>query len=85
MGERGSFVSDGRESHFVTPFNVEAVDATGAGDAFAAGFLCGVTRGFSLQECARLGNAAGALCVTQIGTIAGVRSLAETLEFISQS
>ncbi len=83
MGERGSFVTDGRESHFVAPFMVDAVDATGAGDAFAAGFLCGVLHGFDLKGCARLGNACGALCVTQVGTVAGYRSLEETLEFIA--
>ena len=82
MGERGSFVTDGRQSHLVPPFCVRAVDATGAGDAFAAGFLCGVLNGFDLKESARLGNAAGALVVTEVGTIAGYRSLAQTLEFI---
>ncbi|HEX9996078.1 MAG TPA: carbohydrate kinase family protein [Abditibacterium sp.] len=85
MGERGSYVSDGRESHFVAPFSVAALDATGAGDAFAAGFLCGVLQGFDLQTSARLANAAGALCVTRVGTIAGYRSLDKTLQFISQN
>ena len=42
MSEHGCFVSNGRESGFVAPFEVEARDATGAGDAFAAGFLAGV-------------------------------------------
>ena len=83
MGERGSFVTDGRESHFVPPFAVEALDATGAGDAFAAGFLCGALHGFDLRRCAELGNACGALCVTKVGTVAGYRPLGATLEFIA--
>lgn len=82
MGERGSFVTDGRESYLVPRFAVDAVDATGAGDAFAAGFLCGVLQGFDLKKCAQLGNAAGALCVTRVGTVAGYRSLEETLEWM---
>lgn len=85
MGEAGSYVSDGTTGHFVPPFKVEAVDATGAGDAFAAGFLTGTLRGFSLETAARLGNAAGALCVTEVGTVAGYRTLPETLDFISQN
>jgi sugar/nucleoside kinase (ribokinase family) len=85
MGQVGSYVSDGREHHSVAPFRVEAIDATGAGDAFAAGFLAGVMRGLDLRECAQLGNAAGALCVTQVATVAGYRSLDETLDFISQN
>lgn len=82
MGGSGSFVIDGRESHLVPAFSVRAVDATGAGDAFAAGFGCGVLKGYSRLRCATLGNACGALCATQIGTVAGYRSLPETLDFI---
>ena len=84
MGERGSLVTDGRQTHHVAPFAVEAVDATGAGDAFAAGFLAGILSGFSLLEAARLGNATGALVVTQVGTIAGYRSLDATRAWIDQ-
>ena len=79
MGEAGSFVSNGRQSHQVAPFAIPAVDATGAGDAFAAGFLAGVLRDFDLKRCAQLGNACGALCVTQLGTVTAARSLQETL------
>ncbi|HEX8833452.1 MAG TPA: carbohydrate kinase family protein [Abditibacteriaceae bacterium] len=82
MGERGSFVTDGRESYLAPLLPVKAIDATGAGDAFAAGFLCGVLRGLDLKACARLGNAAGALCVTRVGTVAGYRSYEETVRFI---
>jgi len=82
MGELGSYVTDGNEAHFVAPFAVEAVDATGAGDAFAAGFVAGALNGFSLRECARLGNAAGALVVTRVGTVAGYRSLSDTLNWM---
>ncbi len=85
MGERGSYVCNSEEAHFAAPFSVSAVDATGAGDAFAAGFLAGVLRGFSLPKCAELGNAAGALVVTRVGTIAGYRSFEATQEFISQA
>ena len=86
MGEVGSYVTDGKESFKVPPFKVEAKDATGAGDAFAAGFLAGIARGYSLQESAQLGNAVGALCVTEVGTVAGIKTFEETQEFIkSQS
>ena len=58
------------------------MDATGAGDAFAAGFLAGVVNDFNLERTGRLANAVGACCVTQVGTVAGIRSLDETLEFM---
>lgn len=83
MGEAGSYVTDGQEEHSIPAFKVQAVDATGAGDAFAAGFLAGIVRGYSLAESARLGNATGALCVTEMGTTAGYRSLENTLKFMA--
>jgi len=63
-------------------FRVDPVDATGAGDAFAAGFLCGVVQGWDLERTVQLANAVGALCVTAMGTTAGLRSLEGTMEFI---
>lgn len=84
MGERGSFVTDGKQSFTVPPFSVHAVDATGAGDAFAAGFLAGVLHHLGLEECARLGNATGALCVTRTGTVDGYRSYEATNQFIQE-
>jgi len=85
MGEAGCYINDGQNEWSIPAFRVEAKDATGAGDAFAAGFLAGVRRGFGLEKSGRLGNATGACCVTQVGTVAGIRSLEETLEFAQKS
>ncbi|HLE51302.1 MAG TPA: carbohydrate kinase family protein [Anaerolineales bacterium] len=63
-------------------FQVNVVDATGAGDAFAAGFIAGVWQGWPLEKTARFANAVGALCVTGLGAGGGVRSLPETLQFM---
>ena len=86
MGADGCLVmSDAGEVLRVPAFEVDAVDATGAGDAFAAAFIAGVWRGWSLERTARLGNAAGALCVTGVGAAGGVRSLPETLAFMESA
>lgn len=66
-------------------FEVDVVDATGAGDAFAAGFIAGVYQGWPLEKTARFANAVGALCVTGLGATGGVRSLDETLEFMQST
>lgn len=58
------------------PGNV--VDTTGAGDAFCAGLLTGLLRGMSIEDSGRLAAAAGACCVTQVGTTGGLRDYAET-------
>ena len=75
MGEEGSYVRTAAEEYWVPPFAVEAVDATGAGDAYVAGFLAGLVMGWDLYRTARFANAVGALCVTAVGATTGVRSL----------
>ncbi len=86
MGAAGCLVMTNDGETFSTPaFAVDVIDATGAGDAFAAGFIAGVWLGCSLQQTARLANALGALCVTGIGATGNVSSLPETLAFIESA
>jgi sugar/nucleoside kinase (ribokinase family) len=63
-------------------FQVEVLDTTCAGDAAAAGFLLGVSQGLPMEESARLANAAGALCTTQLSH-RGIVSLEQTQRFIA--
>ncbi|WP_297551951.1 carbohydrate kinase family protein [Thermococcus sp.] len=54
-GERGVLIYDG-DFHEFPALPVEGeIDPTGAGDAFAGGFLAGLVKGKALEECARLG------------------------------
>ena len=48
-------------------FPVEVYNILGAGDAFGAGFLYGYVHGWDWYRAARLGNACGAIVVTQHG------------------
>ena len=74
-GKQGCYV-EGPDGGFSVPaFEVPAVDTTGAGDAFAAGFLCGILAGWPLEHTARFASAIGASCVMAIGTVAGIPSL----------
>jgi sugar/nucleoside kinase (ribokinase family) len=43
------------------------LDATAAGDAYRAAFVCGLVEGCDLQRCMQLGSAAGAICVSRRG------------------
>jgi sugar/nucleoside kinase (ribokinase family) len=86
MGERGCLVATRQGDVFRLPaFQVNSVDATGAGDAFAAGFIAGVWFGWSIDRSARLANAVGALCVTEMGAMGGIHNLPETLEFMEKT
>jgi sugar/nucleoside kinase (ribokinase family) len=66
--EAGSIVAYKDEFHVVEAKEIEKlVDATGAGDLYASGFLFGLTRGRPLVECARLGSLAAAEVISHIG------------------
>ncbi len=82
MGEAGAYVrTSGGDELTLPPMRVEAVDALGAGDAWAAGFLCGLTRGWDMEKTARFANAVGACCVQALGATTGIRPFEETLDF----
>jgi ribokinase len=69
-------VRAGGARHFDAP-RVNAVDATGAGDAFNAGLVTGLAEGMSMEESIDMGIRAGAFCVTRLGVIAGLPTRAE--------
>lgn len=57
------------------------VDTTGAGDAFAGGFLAATLKGCRLEESARVGQAAAALVVAKVGGHAGAPTVSELRDF----
>jgi fructokinase len=67
LGGRGALVSRGEEQVYLDPYPVHPVDTTGAGDAFAAGFLYALAQGQSLHQCGRLGNFFAANVIQQVG------------------
>lgn len=64
VGARGAIV-DGLE--VAPPRLVEVVDDVGAGDAFAAGFICGLLAGGTPEACARAGNVVAAHALAGTG------------------
>ena len=84
MGEDGSYATTPEREHFAPSYPVDVVDATGAGDAYAAGFLAGTLMGWDLKATAELASATGAACVTAIGTTAGIQNLEEILKISDQ-
>jgi len=79
LGSKGCYVTDGRQRHNVEAFKVNVVDTTGAGDAFCAGFLYGLIKHKSLEECGKLGNFVASRCATKMGARMGLPTL-EDLE-----
>lgn len=78
MGPDGCYASGpGFEGRVEAP-DVEVVDTTGAGDAFAAGLVHARLAGWDLERAARFACAAGALATTTVGASAGQAGLEET-------
>ena len=59
LGVKGSRIRSGKEQQSIGIFKAEAVDTTGAGDLYAAGFLYGLCRGKDLSVCGELGALLG--------------------------
>lgn len=67
QSEAGSIVVQGTETIRVPAEPARVVDTTGAGDAYAAGFLTALTQGRALAECGRLGSIAAAEIIGHYG------------------
>jgi ribokinase len=77
LGDRGAlWARPGGMQHF-PPHQVKARDTTGAGDAFNAGLAAALARGDGMGEAIALGMRAGAFCVTRLGVIDGLPTLAQ--------
>jgi sugar/nucleoside kinase (ribokinase family) len=87
MGGEGSsiawFGGDGEVEEIRIPaFATQVVDSTGCGDAYCAGFIVGLRRGWDLTECGRLGTAAAGLVIGGLGSDAGIVDLQQTIDFM---
>ena len=74
------YIRDAEHEYIIEPVSRDIgaeVDTTGAGDAFAAGFLYGLVKGKGLEECGRLGNIVAQFCITKIGAREGLPTLNE--------
>ncbi|MEO8127729.1 MAG: carbohydrate kinase family protein [Bryobacteraceae bacterium] len=78
LGGKGCVIFAGGEELEAPGFAVKAIDTTGAGDCFGGGFLAALHHGKNRKEAARFANAVGALKVSQLGAVKGVRNFADT-------
>ncbi len=83
-GERGSMAARGTRRWQADAFDVQCVDPSGAGDAFAAGVITGVLRGLDLADILRLAAALGAAATTAVGTADGVLDAQQAQEFLNE-
>lgn len=82
LGTRGAMAIQNDKLFNDPGFRIQAIDTTGAGDSFDAGFVSAYLRKAPLAECLRIGNACGALSAMNIGGTAGQPTQQELQEFI---
>ena len=85
LGSRGCFVKSQKKRFFTDSFEVNAVDTTGCGDAFCAGFITGILDGMTLEECAEYAAAAGALNAQTSGAHEAVKCSEQVFRFMQQT
>ena len=67
IGKDGSMVRQGDEYHYIEAWPANTIDATGAGDIYAAGFLYAHSMGMPLKICGEVGSIIAAKVVEVIG------------------
>ena len=66
-GKKGSYASDGEFLYFKKAQKVKIIETTGAGDAFASGFVGGALKGQDIQTCLKMGTANAESVITHYG------------------
>jgi sugar/nucleoside kinase (ribokinase family) len=85
LGPEGSVVRAEGETYWTPAYKVEAVDTTGAGDAFMAGFLYGTLHGWPVEKRARFATAVAAFCIQAVGCSTNIAPAEEVLDFMENA
>jgi ribokinase len=84
MGAKGYLLATKNASEFVLSVNVDAVDATAAGDAFTGSLGVGLAQGKTLEEAALFANYVAALSVTKMGAQSSMPDAGQVENFMKQ-
>ena len=82
LGSRGVFAATREKSCLIPANKVNAIDTTGAGDAFNGGLVAALANGADLFEACKYANVVAALKVTHMGASAGMPTKEEVDTFL---
>jgi len=85
MGKRGCMVVDRNGADHIPAFEVELVDQTGRGDAFAGALAAYCAVKDDVREAVKFASAAGALACTKFGSIEALPAKAEIIELLQKN
>jgi sugar/nucleoside kinase (ribokinase family) len=83
LGGKGCYFKNETISLHLPPCDITAVDATGAGDNFVAGFASEILRGADPVTALHFANACGAICTTAVGAGTALKSREQVLQFLT--
>jgi ribokinase len=83
LGQRGVFIATKERQAIIPAYKVNAIDTTGAGDAFNGGLVAALAEGKDIWEAAKFANALAAVAVQRLGTTPAMPTRAEIDEFIA--
>jgi sulfofructose kinase len=83
LGQDGVLAWDGQRFHYAPAYRVDAVDTTGAGDTFHAGFIYGFLQGWPVQRQLEFACAAAALNCTAVGARGGIQPVEKIENFMA--
>jgi len=84
MGRRGCMVVDRNSADHIPAFEIELVDHTGTGDAFAGAMAACYAVNKDVREAVKFASAAGALACTKFGSIEALPTKAEIIELLQK-
>ena len=82
LGAKGCYFKNNKESIYLPAYDIDAADATGAGDNFLAGFASELIRGGSAAEALEFANACGAISTPAVGAGPALQSRGQETAFI---
>jgi sugar/nucleoside kinase (ribokinase family) len=80
LGAAGVLVASAQGMERIAAFDVQVVDTTSCGDAFCAGYVAGLDRGWGIAESCRFAAATSALVAQGLGTLGRLEGFAQALQ-----
>ena len=84
LGSEGCLFKNSIETIRLPAFPIDAVDSTGAGDNFIAGFASEILNGSPLREALLFASACGAICTTAMGAGTALKDKKQVLDFLDK-
>ena len=84
LGSRGCYFKNAEGAIRLPACAIHAVDATGAGDNFVAGFASELLRGANVADALRFANACGAICASAVGAGTALKDRQQVLRLVAE-